>query len=128
MAPHLITGGAGFFGSSNIARRLIERNESFRVLDLWRDESMSSDIEFARSDINDRDGIRRAMKGVDYVYHTVALVPLAKVGKRFWTVSVDGTRMALEEAARAEVKCSVTCLPARSSVHLLRCPSLTRRR
>jgi len=33
---HLITGGSGFLGNL-IARRLHERGESVRVLDIWED-------------------------------------------------------------------------------------------
>lgn len=44
------------------------------------------------------------MRGVDYVHHNVALVPLAKAGKRYWTVNVEGTRTALETARAAKVK------------------------
>ena len=44
------------------------------------------------------------MRGVDYVHHNVALVPLAKAGKRYWTVNVEGTRTALEAARAAKVK------------------------
>ena len=100
MALHLVTGGSGFVGS-NIARLLRQRGEDVRILDTWKDDGLSPDIEFVMADINDRDAVARAMKGVAYVHHNVALVPLAKAGQRFWTVNVDGTKTALE-AARAE--------------------------
>jgi nucleoside-diphosphate-sugar epimerase len=103
MGLHLVTGGSGFVGS-NIVRLLLQRGQPVRVLDLWHDSSMSSDVEFHRADINDRAAVANAMQGVNYVHHTVALVPLSKAGKRFWTVNVEGTRVALEEAARARVK------------------------
>jgi nucleoside-diphosphate-sugar epimerase len=44
------------------------------------------------------------MQGVTHVHHNVALVPLAKAGRRYWTVNVEGTRAALEEARRAGVR------------------------
>jgi nucleoside-diphosphate-sugar epimerase len=103
MALHLVTGGSGFVGS-NIARLLRQRGEEVRVLDVWRDDTQSSDIEFALADINDREAVEQAMRGVDYVHHNVALVPLAKAGKRYWTVNVEGTRTALKAARAAEVK------------------------
>jgi nucleoside-diphosphate-sugar epimerase len=103
MALHLVTGGSGFVGS-NIARLLRERGEDVRVLDIWLDAGQRSDIEFFQTDINDREGVAKAMRGVDYVHHNVALVPLAKAGKRFWTVNVEGTRVALEAARAAKVK------------------------
>jgi nucleoside-diphosphate-sugar epimerase len=103
MATHLVTGGSGFVGS-NIARLLHERGETVRVLDIWNEESLPSEIEFFNVDINDAAGVGRAMQGVDYVHHTVALVPLTKAGKNFWKVNVEGTRTALEAARRAGVK------------------------
>ncbi len=75
-----------------------------RVLDLWRDEELPADIEFVKADINDREAVAKAMRGVTYVHHNVALVPLAKAGDRFWTVNVEGTRVALDEAIRSKVK------------------------
>jgi nucleoside-diphosphate-sugar epimerase len=103
MSLHLVTGGSGFVGS-NLARLLHERGESVRILDIWRDPAMPEGIEFAHADINDEEGVEAAMRGVDYVHHNVALVPLAKAGKQFWTVNVDGTRTALKAAERAKVK------------------------
>jgi hypothetical protein len=42
------------------------------------------------------------MRGVDYVHHNVALVPLAKAGRRYWTVNVANTcASASRKAARA---------------------------
>ena len=89
---------------SNIVRLLRARGEAVRVLDIWRDDRHPRDIEFIHADINDRKAVQRAMRGVDYVHHNVALVPLAKAGKRFWTVNVEGTRTALEAARAAGVK------------------------
>lgn len=103
MALHLVTGGSGFVGS-NIARLLLARGEDVRVLDIWKDNEQSADIEFVMADINDRDAVTRAMRGVSYVHHNVALVPLSKAGRMYWTVNVEGTRTALEAARAASVK------------------------
>jgi len=103
VALHLVTGGSGFVGS-NIARLLRERGEQVRVLDIWQDDTRRSDIEFILADINDREAVDKAMRGVDFVHHNVALVPLAKAGRRYWTVNVEGTRTALEAARAAKVK------------------------
>jgi nucleoside-diphosphate-sugar epimerase len=103
LSLHLVTGGSGFVGS-NIARLLHARGESVRVLDIWKDDNQPADIDFILADINDREAVERAMRGVDYVHHNVALVPLAKAGKSFAKVNVEGTRTALAAARAASVK------------------------
>jgi nucleoside-diphosphate-sugar epimerase len=38
------------------------------------------------------------------VHHNVALVPLTKAGSEFWSVNVDGSRIAADQAVKADVK------------------------
>jgi len=103
---HLVTGGSGFLGNL-IARRLLDRGEEVRVLDLWRDASAPAEIDYVECDIRDRDGVGRAMRGVDVVHHNVALVPLTKSGTKFWDVNVEGSRIAAEAAVAAGVRAFV---------------------
>ncbi len=100
---HLITGGSGFLGNL-IARRLHARGESVRVLDIWEDPSRPDGIEFVKCDIRDAAGVARAMQGVEIVHHNVALVPLTKAGSEFWSVNVEGSRIAAGQAVKAGVK------------------------
>ena len=78
MSFYLVTGGAGFIGS-NIVERLIRDGEQVRVLDNfstgkrdnlapWLDR-----IELIEGDIRDREVVKRAAKGIDYVLHQAAL-------------------------------------------------------
>ena len=103
LSLHLITGGSGFVGST-IARLLHARGEQVRVFDLWQDDELPAGIDFIGGDINDEAAVERAMSGVDYVHHNVALVPLTKAGRRFHTVNVEGTAVALRAAHRHNVK------------------------
>lgn len=100
---HLVTGGSGFLGNL-IARRLHARGEFVRVLDIWEDPTRPREIEFVRADIRDCAAVAAAMQGIDIVHHNVALVPLTKAGPEFWSVNVDGSGLAAEEAVRAGVK------------------------
>ena len=100
---HLVTGGSGFLGNL-IARRLSERGESVKILDIWEDPTRPQEIEFIDCDIRDRAGVAAAMRGVDVIHHNVALVPLTKSGKKFWEVNVEGSRIAAEEAVKAGVQ------------------------
>lgn len=95
---HLVTGGSGFLGNL-IARRLLARGDRVRVLDVWEDASRPAEIEYIHCDVRDVEGMRKAMRGVAVVHHNAALVPLTKSGERFWSVNVDGSRIAAEAAA-----------------------------
>jgi nucleoside-diphosphate-sugar epimerase len=103
---HLITGGSGFLGNL-IANELLARGERVQIADVWEDPHRNPDIQFFHCDVRDREAIRTAMRGVDVVHHNAALVPLTKSGKAFWDVNVEGSRIAAEEAARANVGCFV---------------------
>ena len=71
---NLVTGGTGFIGSA-LVRQLVKMGHSVRVLDnLSRGSSqrlkdIAKSVEFIEADIRDADAVRRAVKGVDSVWH-----------------------------------------------------------
>ena len=71
---YLVTGGTGFIGSA-LVRQLVKMGHSVRVLDnLSRGSSqrlkdISKSVEFIEADIRDAEAVRRAVKGVDSVWH-----------------------------------------------------------
>jgi dTDP-L-rhamnose 4-epimerase len=78
----LITGGAGFIGR-HVARSLIERGDTVRVLDSLIDQvhptgtlpgELEGDVEFIRADIRNGDAVRGALSGIDQVIHLAAEV------------------------------------------------------
>lgn len=78
----LITGGAGFIGC-HVARALLQRGYSVRVLDslieqVHRPElprnPVLKDVEFMRGDVRDIDTVGRALRRVDKVVHLAAEV------------------------------------------------------
>ena len=103
---HLITGGSGFLGNL-IARRLHARGEQVRILDVWEDTSRPKDIEYFECDILVRDGVAKAMEGVDVVHHNAALVAQTRASNKFWEVNVEGARIVAEEAVKARVNAFV---------------------
>ena len=97
MSIHLVTGGSGFVGS-NIVEMLSDMGENVRVLDIIDTTDRPEGVEFLQGSILDKNIINQAIKDVDYIYHTIALVPLTKSGKKFWEVNVNGTQLLLNIA------------------------------
>ncbi|HET6518631.1 MAG TPA: NAD-dependent epimerase/dehydratase family protein [Geminicoccaceae bacterium] len=79
----LITGGGGFIGS-HLADELLAHGHRVRVLDNLapqvhggdgaRPEYLSDEVEFLDGDVRDGTALRRALIGVDAVYHLASLV------------------------------------------------------
>lgn len=103
---HLITGGSGFVGNL-VARRLRERGDEVRVLDIWDDPNRPKDIRFYLASVTDRSKVAEAMQGVDVVHHNAALVAQTNAGKEYWNINVEGSRITAEEAAKAGVQAFV---------------------
>ncbi len=105
----LITGGAGFIGS-HIAEHFQKKAE-VRILDSLRSGHRRNleglDAEFIEGDIRDRDCVRKALQGVDYVFHLAALVSVPESMKKIMEcidINNNGLINVLEESARAGVK------------------------
>ncbi len=94
---HLVTGGAGYFGTLLVAR-LRAAGFRVRIFDVNEAEERPPGVEMMRGDIRDAGTVRRALEGVSVVHHNVAMVPLAKDRDAFWSVNRDGTRNLFEAA------------------------------
>jgi nucleoside-diphosphate-sugar epimerase len=109
MAKYLITGIAGFIGSS-LARALLERGDEVRGVDNYltgRATNLAGfydQIDFREVDLRDASAIRTACEGIDYILHIGALpsVPLSVAHPEpSHRCNVEGTFNVLE-GARAE--------------------------
>jgi len=112
MALYLITGVAGFIGSS-LARALLSRGEQVRGIDNFSTgnrENLSEilgRIDFRQADINDLDAMHKACAGVDFVLHQAAIPSVPKsvldpLGSN--RANIDGTVNVLVAARDAKVK------------------------
>jgi nucleoside-diphosphate-sugar epimerase len=100
---HLVTGGAGYFGTL-LVDRVRRAGMRVRIFDVNEADERPADVEMVRGDIRDPQAVRRAVEGVHVVHHNVAMVPLAKDKDAFWSVNRDGTRHLLEAALSAKAR------------------------
>ncbi len=83
MAVCLVTGGAGFIGS-HLVDQLVLRGHAVRVFDNLSTGTLANltqvldRIEVQRGDVVDLEAVRRAMKGVDWVFHQAALASVPR--------------------------------------------------
>ena len=114
MALYLITGIAGFIGSS-LARALVSRGEQVRGVDNFstgKRENLkfaagNSNLEIIEGDIRDAGTVTAAMAGVDGVFHEAALVSVPKSVEEpalSFDINVRGTFTVFDAARQAGVR------------------------
>jgi UDP-glucose 4-epimerase len=83
MPACLVTGGAGFIGS-HLVEALVARGDRVRVLDNFSTGrpsnlgTVSNRINLVEGDLLDLDAVRRAVQGVDLVFHQAALASVSR--------------------------------------------------
>lgn len=112
MARYLITGVAGFIGSS-LAQGLLDQGEVVRGIDNFATgkkaniEPIIGRMDFREADLLDAEALRSACKDIDYVLHEAAIPSVPKSVADPWTsnrANVDGTVNLLIAARDAKVK------------------------
>lgn len=104
MTEVLITGGSGFLGI-NLAIKLLEKGQNVRVYDIHPPpKRILEKVKFIEGDIREQAKLERALKRVDTVYHTVALVPISDAGEAFREINVEGAEIAGKAALNQKVK------------------------
>ena len=112
MALYLITGVAGFIGSS-LARAVLAQGDQVRGIDNFatgKRENLSEildKIDFREADIGNLDSLHQACRDVDYIFHEAAIPSVPKsvldpLGSN--RANVDGTVHLLIAARDAKVK------------------------
>jgi dTDP-L-rhamnose 4-epimerase len=112
----LITGGAGFVGS-HLADELLEHGYEVRALDSLspqvhggdaaRPEYLAPEVELHIGDIRDARVVRKALEGVDAVYHLAATVGVGQSMyeiENYTSINGVGTAVLLEALAKNPVE------------------------
>ncbi len=112
MALHLVTGGAGFVGSS-IAEALLAKGETVRILDDFSSgrrenlESLPGRVELVEGTICDPETVARATRGAEIVFHEAAIPSVARSVENpqaTMLAGVQGTTILLDVARHAGVR------------------------
>jgi nucleoside-diphosphate-sugar epimerase len=112
MALHLVTGGAGFIGSS-IAEALLASGERVRVLDDFSSgrrenlEGLSGRLELIEGTVVDPATVKKAMEGVQTVFHEAAIPSVARSVENppaTMLAGAQGTTIVLDQARHARVR------------------------
>ncbi len=123
MGLHLITGGAGFIGSS-IAEALLASGERVRILDDFSSgrrenlEGLPGKVELIEGTIVDPAVVAKAVAGVETVFHEAAIPSVLRSVENpqaTMLAGVQGTTVVLDQARHAGVRRGV--LAASSSAY-----------
>jgi len=103
----LVTGATGFVGS-HVARLLAERGDevTLGVQDGSPDTAIGDlDCRRVKLEVRDRRSVRRALKGVERVFHCAGVTSVRPQDTELlFDVNVRGTKLVMEECLRAEVE------------------------
>jgi nucleoside-diphosphate-sugar epimerase len=112
MATYLVTGGAGFIGSS-IAEALLAKGERVRILDNFSTgrrsnlETLKGNVEVIEGSVTDAKVVTKAIAGVEVVFHEAAIPSVARSVENpveSMDAGVMGTTVLLDSARHAKVR------------------------
>jgi UDP-glucose 4-epimerase len=116
----LVTGGAGFIGSHIVEH--FSGSAEVRVLDNlrtgYKKNLQDFDVEFIEGSITDRQTVKKAMQGVEHVFHLAAMISVPESMEKpqeCVDINTQGTLTVLQEAADAGVK--KLCLSSSAAIY-----------
>ena len=100
----LVTGGTGFLGS-HLVPKLVAAGHHVRVLGRTKPPASWSSVEFVQADLNDREAVRKALTGIEALYHLAGLVSFKDAdGRRMYELHVEATRELLRDVRELKTK------------------------
>jgi dihydroflavonol-4-reductase len=106
VARTLVTGSSGLIGS-HVARALADRGDDLRLTlreDSKRDNLAGLEFESVRCDLRDRRAVKRALRGVDRVFHVAGKTSMRASAQDLRAANVETTKVLLEECLKAGVE------------------------
>jgi len=100
-----ITGASGHIGN-NLCRELIQRGHQVKVLIFLFDKSLTDiDVERVYGNILDKKIVDNLIEGLDYVFHTAALISIGNISKKkVFEVNIQGTKNVIEACIKHKIK------------------------
>jgi nucleoside-diphosphate-sugar epimerase len=101
----LITGGTGFLGV-HLARMFLKEGYRVTLFDLapLDAQDLIGKVSHVQKDIRNKKAMAESLKGIDYVVHAAAALPIQRTKKIIFSVNVDGTKSVLEGSLKQKVK------------------------
>src|SRR5580765_4129416 len=123
----LITGGAGFVGS-HLADALLAAGHNVRIFDNLTNQVhhhgipdyLPRETEFVRGDVQDAGAMRRALTGIDIVFHMAAAVGVGQSMyeiERYMGTNTQGTAVLLQELLHGRSRVEKLVLASSMSIY-----------
>lgn len=104
--PVLVTGATGFIGS-RVIYKLLKENIAVKALVLPDEETPSEwagRLEIVRGSISDPAAVEKAADGTKTIIHLVAVVSDWGDEKKYWEVTVEGSRLVFDQAVKNDTR------------------------
>ncbi|MDD5438890.1 MAG: SDR family NAD(P)-dependent oxidoreductase [Candidatus Omnitrophica bacterium] len=123
----LVTGGAGFIGS-HLVDRLVEEGYNVRVLDNFdpqvhhgtKPSYLNKHAEYQEGDIRDEAALKKALGGIDYIYHFAAKVGVGQSMyeiKDYVSVNTFGTAVLWDHIVNQKVRVKKIVVASSMSIY-----------
>ena len=101
----LITGGTGFLGC-HLARQFLKDKFQVYLYDLSELDAkdLIGKVTAIKGDVRDYKLLKNSLKGIDYVVHTAAALPIQRDKKTIFSVNIDGTKTVLQASLDNKIK------------------------